>query len=179
MGAEETAQKKKVDFSTVTAVLLLVVVFILFFYDIFYLDRSLVYGDNLYVFLPFKELLWDSLKSFRIPHWTALSACGFPFLSIVFPGTFYLPDYLFFLLFPGYKALSLSLVLHLLLGGLSLYAYMRRLKVSSFASLISALVFSCWVWPIRWAGHWLEIAQRRRPMRSFSRSSLSAESWMA
>ncbi len=119
---------------------------LVFFYWGFWIGRSYISDDTLTEFYPGVNYFAKSIQGGRFPLWFPGVRDGLPFYSDPQMAVFYPPQWLLvpfvedgrlpFLVYQRY------IVLHYLLGGLLMYAFLKRLKLSPMAALAGALVFS-------------------------------------
>ncbi len=118
---------------------------LLVFYWGFWVGRSYISDDTLTEFSPGVNYFAKSVQAGRFPLWLPGVRDGLPFYSDPQIAVFYPPQWLLvpfvengrlpFLIYQRY------IVLHYLLGGLLMYAFLKRLKLSPLAALTGALVF--------------------------------------
>jgi hypothetical protein len=145
----------------VLATLTLIVLWALYFWRIFTPNGqdalSLTEGDFSGQFVAFFGYQVERLHDGEIPLWNPYNYAGHPFLADTQSAVFYPPRLLMVMLVgdkpsPGdlYSALQTEMALHVLLGTLFLYAFIRRLTVppenepiypSIFAGLVAALTY--------------------------------------
>jgi len=104
------------------------------------LGEVLYWGTVMLQFWPWWELVKESLLQAQWPLWNPLLGNGTPLLANLQSAVFY-PLNLILLLIPTAHALTLSIILHLSLAGLGMYAYARQLKLTGFAATIAALAY--------------------------------------
>ncbi|MEE9607164.1 MAG: YfhO family protein [Myxococcota bacterium] len=97
-------------------------------------------GDLYAQSYPMSSYGFKLLGSGAIPFWNPYQLCGAPFLAEPLTGLFY-PANLVYLLFETGAAAEVSLVMHLLLGGLGMWALGRALGFTSAGALASATTF--------------------------------------
>ena len=90
--------------------------------------------------MPWKKLTIETLKNGEIPLWNPYSFSGTPHLANYQSGAFS-PTNLFFFIFSFNFAWGLSVLVQPLLSGIFMYLFIRSLKLSIWASLISAVSF--------------------------------------
>jgi hypothetical protein len=115
------------------------------FYWGFWMGRSYISDDTMAEYYPGVNYFAKSIHAGRFPLWFPGVRDGLPFYSDPQVTVFYPPQWLLvpfvkdgrlpFLVYQRY------IVLHYLLGGLFLYAFLKRVKFSSIAALAGALVF--------------------------------------
>jgi hypothetical protein len=118
---------------------------LLFFYWGFWVGRSYMSDDTLTEFYPGVNYFAKSIQAGRFPLWFPGVRDGLPFYSDPQVTVFYPPQWLLvpfvkegrlpFLVYQRY------IVLHYLLGGLLMYAFLKRVKLGPLAALMGALVF--------------------------------------
>lgn len=113
--------------------------FMLFWRWVWY-GEVLFWGTLLLQFWPWHHLVTNSLLRGQWPLWNPLLGNGAPLLANLQSAVFY-PVNIIFLLMSTAHALTFSIVVHLMLAGLLMYCYGRRLGLSAFAATVSGLVF--------------------------------------
>lgn len=139
-----------------------------FFWDVLFGDKVLLPLDNLYLYAPWsayasqvgvvaphnhligdmllENLVWkslarDTLLGGAIPLWNPWVFGGMPFLATGQPGVLYPLGVLFYVL-PLLRAYAWFTALHLFLGGLFTYAFLRVIRVGWFGALVAAIAFA-------------------------------------
>lgn len=113
-----------------------------FFYPQLLLARTAALsGDHLLQHYPWAYLFAESLRHGELPLWTDLIQMGFPITAEGQIGTFYLPNWILYLLLPFRWAYSYVNVIHFVLSGFGTYWYARQMKLDHAASFFSAFVF--------------------------------------
>ena len=102
--------------------------------------RTLYWGVPLLQFYPWQRLAVESYRLGQAPLWNSLAGSGAPLAANLQTGAFYPLNFLYFLL-PTEYAMGYTAVLHVILAGLFMYAYLRTIKLSPLAVLIGALAF--------------------------------------
>ncbi|HMR63255.1 MAG TPA: YfhO family protein [Anaerolineae bacterium] len=100
----------------------------------------LYWGTLLLQFWPWHQLVKESWLAGQWPLWNPLLGNGAPLLANMQSAALYPPN-LLLLPLPTEHALTLSIVLHLVLAGLTMYFYSRRLAFTPFGATVSALAF--------------------------------------
>lgn len=95
--------------------------------------------DSIAQFYPWRYFLADSLHRGFLPLWNPYQFCGTPFYANGQSAIFYPFNWLAPLL--GKMFLSFTALLHLFLAGFLLYLFLRKLKLSPFASLFASLTY--------------------------------------
>ena len=108
-------------------------------------DRVMFGGDILMGAYPTRVFVHRLFELGTMPLWNPYQLGGMPLLGDVQVAPYYLPNLLFDLLYRGYDlpyiAFELLVVAHYALGGLFLFAYLRRLDVGVAAALVGAIGF--------------------------------------
>ncbi|MBI4974187.1 YfhO family protein [Candidatus Roizmanbacteria bacterium] len=113
---------------------------LLFFFDVLFLGNVFYAGDNLSINVPSKILFFRMLSQRQLPLWNPYIFSGTPFLADINLGLLS-PFNIFYLFFTPLCALSFSIISAVLFAGVSMYWLGKSLKLSRFASVISAVVF--------------------------------------
>jgi hypothetical protein len=114
------------------------------FYWGFWVGRSFMWNDTLDEFYPSVNYFAKSIQAGRFPLWFPGVRDGLPFYSDPQTTAFYPPQWLLvpfvkdgrlpFLVYQRY------IVLHYVLGGLLMYAFLKRIKLGPLAALAGAVV---------------------------------------
>ena len=116
-----------------------------FFYWGFWVGRSYMTDDTLTEFYPGVNYFAKSIQAGRFPLWFPGVRDGLPFYSDPQMAVFYPPQWLLVPFVEGgrlpFLVYQRYIVLHYVLGGLLMYAFLKRVKLSPFAALTGALVF--------------------------------------
>ena len=104
-------------------------------------QRIIARGDLLLYFYPLRDYASQAIREWRLPLWNPYTFMGAPFLANSQAGFFY-PLNIVLAWLPVAQQVSYSIVLHMLIATLGMYALMRRgLGVGWFAGLVGALAF--------------------------------------
>jgi hypothetical protein len=116
---------------------------VLLFFQRFLLSRESLYGaDFTLYFFPLKKFIHDHLlETGSLPFWNIYQFSGTPLIANIQASLFYPLGFLYYLLTPE-RAYVYSTIMHVMLGGIFMYGFMRALSVSASASFASAVVFS-------------------------------------
>ncbi|HAV15402.1 MAG TPA: hypothetical protein DCX25_03665 [Candidatus Pacebacteria bacterium] len=122
-----------------TAFILCIVLLIVYF-PVFFSGKTWYFADNYALTVPQKLYAVDSIKRGVLPFWNPLVLSGLPFLadinnSMVYPWT------VSFFLFSPAVALNITVLSHLFLTGLGMYALCRVLKQSPWQARIGAVAW--------------------------------------
>lgn len=99
-------------------------------------------GDFILYFLPQKEFVYEQVRSHGgLPFWNPFLFSGIPFVTNIQASMFYPPALIYYLLPPA-SAYEWSTVLHVMLGSLFMYFFMRDLGTVRAAAFLAAVVFS-------------------------------------
>lgn len=129
-------------------VLLILILCFLFFSRLFYPKPSLFYTpdfgqSDIWNFnYPIKNFLAQSLKSGQLPFWSKDVGTGFPFLAEGQIGTFNIFNLILFYIFPAWLAWNLSYLIIFFAAFLGTYLFLRKNKLSNFASFFAGFIFS-------------------------------------
>ena len=89
--------------------------------------------DVINQFMPWWTYLGDALRSGNIPGWNPYQIAGTPFVGDPQSGWMYLPSMISFLFFGTVTGIKIYVVLHLILGAFSMYAFARVLGLRALA----------------------------------------------
>ncbi len=104
------------------------------------LGRVWYWGVPLLQFYPWQRMAAEYYQAGQLPLWNPLAGSGAPLAANLQTGAFYPLNFLYVLL-PTEYAMGYTAVLHVILAGLFMYAYMRTMKLAPLAALIGALAF--------------------------------------
>jgi hypothetical protein len=105
--------------------------------------------DPIQQYLPWRIYAVESLREGFIPLWNPYAFCGTPFLANLQSTVLY-PLNLLFLITGARYGFGVSAILHLILGGLFMYAFLRTLALLPAAALLGALVLMFNGWTVTW-----------------------------
>lgn len=105
--------------------------------------------DPIQQYLPWRIYAVESLRNGVIPLWNPYAFCGTPFLANLQSTVLYLPNVLF-LITGARHGFGISTILHLILGGLCMYGFLRTLALGQAAALLGALVLMFNGWVVTW-----------------------------
>jgi hypothetical protein len=105
--------------------------------------------DPIQQYLPWRIYAVESLRAGFIPLWNPYAFCGTPFLANLQSTVLY-PLNLLFLITGARHGFGISAVLHLTLGGLFMYAFLRALALRPAASLFGALILMFGGFTVTW-----------------------------
>jgi hypothetical protein len=118
---------------------------VVFYWD-FLSGKSFIWEDLLYIGFPQMNYFVSNLASGHFPFWISGVRDGMPFYSDTGLGAFYPLNWLLALFAFGGKLSFLAyqwyLILHLALGGVFTYLFLKSNKLDSKASLVGAIVFT-------------------------------------
>ncbi len=121
-------------------IVVLIVAPIIMLAPIVLFGRVLYWGVPLLQFYPWQHAAIESLRSGQLPLWNPLVGSGAPLAANLQTGTFYPLNFLHLIL-PTEYAQSYTALLHVILAGVFMYAFMRSLRLQPFAALIAALAY--------------------------------------
>lgn len=108
----------------------------------FVFSGSMLLGmDTLSLGFVARDFFAGALKSGTFPLWNPIILGGTPFLDSLAGGDSLYPTSLLLLLMEPFRALGWKLVIHVFLGGLFMYGWVRALGRSRPAALLSGLAF--------------------------------------
>lgn len=102
--------------------------------------RVLYWGVPLLQFYPWQHTAAGLWQAGQPPLWNSLVGSGAPLAANLQTGVFYPLNFLHLIL-PTEYAQTYTALLHVLLAGLFMYAYLRTLKLSALAAVIGALAY--------------------------------------
>jgi len=100
-----------------------------------------IQGDTGVQFEPWNHVLHQALSAGRLPLWTPLMYCGYPFAAEGQTEVFYPPSLIISWLLPSVPAIAWLLICHLMIAAIGMYALARTLGHGPFAAWLCAFVF--------------------------------------
>ncbi len=123
--------------------LALLVIILIFFSEILFSNLVIARGDTFLFFFPYWEAASSAVKAGALPIWNDSLFMGAPLLANSQVGLFYPLNWLVWLFLDTPKALTTSIVLHIIIAGAGAYTLGRKcLKLGHIASLIVGILFS-------------------------------------
>jgi hypothetical protein len=116
------------------------VLVILFFHNVILFNKTLFFRDIHRWFYPMKYFLASSFKNGSIPLWCSNYFCGSPFIGDLQSGVFY-PLSLIFLFGPANTAFNLYILIHIFLGFIFLYFFIKELGLSSKTAFFAGIAY--------------------------------------
>jgi len=113
---------------------------VLYFSKILFFKKIFLIGD-LYHYYALRALIVNAIKSAVSPIWTPYLLCGFPLMSNPECGMFDPINMALFYFLPPVTAFNTLICLYFLLAGLFTYLFCRSIRLDSFSSLFSAIIF--------------------------------------
>ena len=104
------------------------------------IGRVWYWGVPLLQFYPWQRAAVESYQAGQLPLWNSFVGNGAPLAANLQTGAFYPLNFLYLLL-PTEFAMGWTAILHVILAGLFMYAYLRTMKLSLLAAVIGALAF--------------------------------------
>ncbi|HZY44532.1 MAG TPA: YfhO family protein [Anaerolineae bacterium] len=104
------------------------------------LGRVLYWGVPLLQFYPWQHAAIDAYQHGQLPLWNSLVGSGAPLAANLQTGAFY-PLNILYLILPTEYAMGYTTILHVVLAGLFMYAFIRSLKLDRFSSVVAAIAF--------------------------------------
>jgi hypothetical protein len=114
---------------------------IIYFFQVLFLNKTFYFEDIVTFCYPLRYMLSDWLKEGEFPLWNPYIFSGMPYVGDIQTALFYPINLLYYIL-PTYKAIAYYIVLHFFLAGLSMYTYLRVIKLDMVSALFGALTFS-------------------------------------
>lgn len=127
--------------TTVGAALFLALFVGLLYYPLLFTNRVLANGDILLYFYPYRDYAAATLRSGTLPLWNPYIFMGAPFLANPQAAVLY-PLHWPLMWLPVTKQIYWSAAIHTWLLGFGLYLLLRRVRLSSWASLAGGLVLA-------------------------------------
>lgn len=150
--------------------------------DQFIFQPGSQYSDILITHYPNAIFIQNTIRqSDVIPLWSPAILSGYPFAANPLSGLHYLPGWLAYL-FPLPLGFNLTILLHILWGGMGIYLFMRQQGLSFEAAILSALIFESLpklfghlgaghlslIYAVCWTP-WLLTIEHRLPSRAFAK----------
>jgi hypothetical protein len=125
---------------------LLIILVLLFFWEMFFGGKVLCMRDMLFDFIPQHSFAGKVLQGGHLPFWNTYSGFGKPFLADPQTAAFY-PPHIVFYLFSPVVALKFYCLIHLWITGVSMYALARHWRMDRAPALVSAIswMFGSWL----------------------------------
>ncbi len=123
-----------------SSILLIAVAPVILFWRWIFFGEVLYWGTPLFQFWPWHQLVKTITLSGEWPLWNPYLGNGTPLLANLQSAVFYPPN-LIYLILPVPHAFTLSVILHIALAGLLMYAYPRYIGVSRFGATVAALTY--------------------------------------
>ncbi|MBN1689170.1 MAG: YfhO family protein [Candidatus Omnitrophica bacterium] len=120
---------------------LIVTVLVVFYRNIFLAHGAWLVADHAEQHFPWAFELARNLKSGSLPFWTDKIQAGFPLVAEGQVGAFYLPNILFYGLFPIREGYAWNICFHLLLSAFFMLQYLKSLGLESRAIFFGTFVY--------------------------------------
>ncbi|MEW6097151.1 MAG: YfhO family protein [bacterium] len=114
---------------------------ILYFWQVLFFNKTFYFEDIVTFCYPLRYMLADWLKQGEFPLWNPYIFSGMPYLGDIQAALFY-PFNIFYYILPTDRAIAYYIVLHFFLAGLSMYTYLRVIKLDIVSALFGSLTFS-------------------------------------
>jgi hypothetical protein len=124
----------------VAPIFILLVAPLILFWPLVFGGRVLFWGTPLLQFYPWYRLAVEMISAGHAPLWNHTLGNGAPLAANLQSAVFY-PLHLLYLVFPAERAMGYSVVLHVILAGLFMFAYGRTLGSGRFGATIAALSY--------------------------------------
>jgi hypothetical protein len=102
--------------------------------------RVLYWGVPLLQFYPWQRAAIEAYQHGQLPLWTSLVGSGAPLAANLQTAAFYPLNFLYLIL-PTEFAMGTTALLHVILAGLFMYAYLRSLGLEKFSAVVGAIAF--------------------------------------
>ncbi len=116
--------------------------FLIFLWPLLLFKKTFLFGDYWLQFYPWSYYYAEHLRSGHLPYWTHGVACGFPLIAEGQVAAYYLPHLIAYAILPFFQAYTLSIPLHVLLGGIGFYLYAQKIGMNKEGATLSAILFS-------------------------------------
>ncbi len=126
--------------SLITSGVILAALF-LFYPGIFLVQGAWLVGDHAEQHYPWAIYLAEHIRHFKIPFWTDLIQSGFPITAEGQIGSFYLPNLIFYFVFPIKIGYAWNILFHMALSGFFMAAFLRSMKLGEKAILFSVIMY--------------------------------------
>jgi Bacterial membrane protein YfhO len=143
---------------------------VVFLYDVTLTGRAYLLRDILTFFHPWQSAVAHAWRGLHLPLWNHDTYCGIPLAANLQSGVWYPPNWLFSLL-PFDFALTMTMVLHLAIAGVTMRAFLRRLPLHESSAFLGGALFGFGTWtlshlefpmklgsavwlPLLWSGVW-------------------------
>ena len=115
---------------------------IFFVYSMFLtVPKYFTFGESIDFWSYFNQTVVKNFFNFhQIGLWDNRAGLGYPLISNL-SSQFYLPTIIFFFIADSLIAIKLTILLHLILGGISFYYLLKVFKLKSFVSLVGSIIF--------------------------------------
>jgi hypothetical protein len=118
----------------------LVLLWLIFFKNEIFFGKIFYCCDNLLINVPQRIFEISEIKSGRFPLWNPYLFSGVPYLADINLAPLYPLNILYLFLTP-FKALTWFILIHCFIGLIGFYLFSRSIKLSTWASVISAVIF--------------------------------------
>lgn len=125
----------------IVAILGLLGLCILFFWQALFLNKTFFFEDLMTIFYHIRNLGNDAIRSGEFPLWNPYIFCGMPYAGDTQAALFY-PFNLFFSFLPTARLIAYFMVIHFFIAGCNMYIYLRVLKLDYLSAIFGAIVFS-------------------------------------
>ena len=120
---------------------ILVLAFVLFFWDAILLRGAFFVQDVMVQNYPFRDFYSQALKQWQLPLWHSGINCGFPLFAEGQAGVLYPFNLLTAFLLPTFAGITANVVFHMWLGAAGTYWYLRILSCAPAAALAGGLTY--------------------------------------
>jgi len=134
---KENIIKHKIDLWVVLAY---TIIPILFFWSIIISDTTMVRGDGLEFYMTANDMLRKGIINGDIPLWNRFIASGTPFMADI-QNKFFYPFTWLTMILPIKLGFKMYFLLHLSLGAIFMYFYLKCIKISKATSFLGGIIF--------------------------------------
>ncbi len=130
--------------SLLTVVFVLLGLIVCMFADVLFTSKQIVLSNNgadlSAQFIYWRDFGVSQIKQGNLPLWNPHIFCGAPYMGGFQSALFYPPN-LIYLVLPLARAINLSIIIHVFLGGLFMYLWTAYRKLHPLACLVAAVLF--------------------------------------
>ncbi|RED57637.1 YfhO family protein [Cohnella lupini] len=114
---------------------------IIFYYNLVVADGFWAPGDGVSSYVPSRAILKEALSHFSLPTWSSYVNLGVPYYADVQNSIFYLPNILFYAVFPLKFAYNYMFLFHLSLAGTFVFLYLKQIGINRYAAFVGGIAF--------------------------------------
>lgn len=114
--------------------------------------QNYLLADQAKTFVPARGFLHEQVRQGRFPLWNPYISCGVPFVAAIQHAVFF-PLNLATVFVPPFVATGLVAVAKLMLAGLFMRLYLRRLGIGELPAVFGSVAFALCGFMVTWLGH--------------------------